>query len=84
MYILQLNRYNIYTYIIYYYLIRVLDSLEIGACLLTDGKEVAGDTSNGDIKGLSSSSRCEVVADEGGGGSVPDVQRKLFAVVHIE
>ena len=52
--------------------------------MLTDGKEVAGDTSNGDIKGLSSSSRCEVVADEGGGGSVPDVQRKLFAVVHIE
>lgn len=56
----------------------------MGACLLTDGKEVVGDTSNGDIKGPSSSSRCE--ADEGGGGdgSVPDEQRKLFAAVHIE
>jgi len=64
------------------YLIRVLDNLEMGACLLT-GKGVAEDMSNEDIKGLSSSSRCE--ADGGGGSeSVPDEQRKLFAAVHIE
>lgn len=51
-------------------------------CLPTGGKEVAGDTSNGDMKGPSSSSRCEADGG-GGGGSVPE-QRKLFAAVHIE